>query len=113
MLAPCLRSFHCLSRHLLAEGNVGGFQQAAAGVAGGGGENFRQLFVNAGRLKSFAALETGHEVIGAVQLNNFIVRDTSDPVQSIDVLRDESKQMAALFEVANRIVADIRLDLLV
>ena len=108
--APALGSLHGLYRHRLTKGDIGGFQKSAADIASRARQRFVPFFINLGRLKNFAAFEARDEPVRAMQLDQPRIRCAGEFVQSIDVLCDQTEQLAALFERANLPVPDVRRD---
>ncbi len=99
LLAPCLGSFHACLPHRLTERNSRGFQKAAARAAHGSGKFFAQMLVNVGRRLRITARKATHEPVGAVKLDDFVIRDARHGVQAIDVLGNQPEQPAASLEL--------------
>ena len=68
------------------------------------------FLVDLRRLKNFGAFEAGDETVRAMELDQPRVRSAGELVQAVDILRDQAEQLAALFEFADRLVADVGLD---
>ena len=80
LLAPALGALHGFDRHRLSEGNIGRFQESAAGVASRCRQRFVPSFINLARLKCFAAFKAGDEPVRAVQLNQPRFRNAGELV---------------------------------
>ena len=110
LFAPGLSALHGFDRHGLAEGHVGRFQKAAAYAANWSRQTVMPDVVDIGGLVAFATIEASDEAIGAVKLDELGIRTAGELVQAVDVLRDETEQLAALFELADREVSEIGFD---
>src|SRR5215813_10449720 len=104
---------HLLDWHRLAEGDVCAFEKTAADITGGGREIFAEGFINGGRFKALVTTVAGHQPVSAVDLNEFLAGNAGQTVQAVNVLRDEPQQLATLLEIADRVVADVRLNRLI
>src|ERR1044071_8740663 len=67
-------------------------------------------FIDVGGLIASAAVDTGHQPIRAMKLHEFLVRGAGELVQAVDVLGDQAEELAALLEIADRVVGGVRLD---
>lgn len=65
------------------------------------------------RIERLATNEALDETIRAVELDDLFIGDAGQAVKAVDVLRDETEQLVALFEIPDRIVTDVRLYFLV
>ena len=112
-LTPILGELHFIGWHRLAEGDVCAFEKTAAAIASGRRKVFAESFINGGRFKAPVTAEAGHEPVCAVDLNELFAGNTGDTMKAIDILCDEAEELAALLEVADRVVAGVRFDLFI
>ena len=74
------------------------FRNAAA-IAGWRAKVFCQIFVNRGGLEPLLTAEAGHEAVRAVKLDDLLLGNAGDAVQTVDILGDEAEKLTALVEI--------------
>lgn len=112
-LAQFLGSRHGLSGHLLAERDGGGFEKTAAPVAHRSGKIAHNGFHDLFRSEIFSALEADYPPVRPVELHDLFFGHPGQAMEPVDILRDQSEQLASVLKGLDGVMAYVRFDVLI